>query len=405
MTRLFDQLIDREGTWSEKWDTRQQKFSKADVFPMWVADMDLPSPPCVVEEIEHRLKHPVFGYIHIPDDLADCVASWQFRQHQWVINPDSVCWLSGAVDGLYLSVATLTQPKDAVMVLTPVYAPFMQSITNQDRQLVEVPLRLVQSPIGLLYELDWHAIEQAIKQHSVKLLLFSNPHNPSGRVWSYEELSRLAELCLRYQVKLVSDEVWSDLIMQTSSKHVPLAHVSSEVAQACITLSSASKTFNLAALNTAYAMIENVSIRDRFLQVSHRSHATGANLFGLVALQAVYGDQGADWLSALLVYLRKNVQLAQQVLLASMPELKVIMPQSGYLLWIDCRAYFDCEDRCHSWWINQAHLGLTKGTEFGRAGNLFMRMNVACHHESLVLALSRLLQLSLDPIQGFKKGN
>ncbi len=393
MKPSFDRQIDRQGTWAEKYDARETLFGRADVIPMWVADMDLATPDFVLAAIQSRLNHPILGYTQVPLSVAQSVSDWQQRQHQWAPAAESVVWLSGVVSGIYLSIQAVTQPGDAVMVFTPVYPPFMRSVTHLERRLVEVPLAVSQDQT-LRYELDWQAIETAMRTQQIKLLLLSNPHNPSGRVWSRVSLLRLAELCLRYQVTVVADEVWSDLLLDTQSKHQPFAYLSSEISAQTITLNAPSKTFNLAAMHTAYAIIENEQLRRQFLHIQQRTRAGEAGLLGLHALQAAYSDAGAAWLASLLVYLRDNVAQATKALASCLPELVIMCPQASYLLWLDASAYFSEQQHQVDWWVNQAGLGLSNGTHFGAIAQGFMRMNVGCCQQQLQQALLQVQQVS-----------
>lgn len=393
MKSSFDCRIDRRATWAEKYDARETLFGRNDVIPMWVADMDLATPSFVLEAIQSRLRHPILGYTQVPLSVAQSVSDWQKRQHQWVVAAESVIWLSGVVSGIYLSIQAVTQPGDAVMVFTPVYPPFMRSVQHLGRCLVEVPLVLSQDEIPS-YELDWQAIEIAMQTQQVKLLLLSNPHNPSGRVWTKDSLLRLVELCLRYQVTVVSDEVWSDLLLDTHSKHIPFASLSPEISAQTITLNSPSKTFNLAAMHTAYAVISSRALHDRFLQVQQQTRAGEANLLGLHALQAAYTDTGVTWLTELLAYLRENVTKATQSLTTCLPELVVMRPQASYLLWLNAAAYFSEQQQQVDWWVNQAGLGLSSGTHFGAVAHGFMRMNVGCSQHQLQQALFQVKQAS-----------
>lgn len=386
MTHLFDRVIDRQNTGSEKWDLRQSLYGREDVTPMWVADMDLPTPDFILDAIRQRLQHPILGYTHIPLSVAESVCAWQKRQYDCFVVPETVVWLSGVVSGLYVAIQAFTQPDDGVMVFTPVYAPFMRSVKDLGRQLVAVPMRLVAQQ----YELDWAQIEQKLAVVTVRLLLLSNPHNPSGRVWTRAELTRLSALCLQHNVLMVSDEVWADVSLDSHHRHIQLASLSEAVAQSTLTLNSPSKAFNCAALHTAYAIISNPNLRASFVKKQQQTRAGEASLFGLCALQAAYSDAGAEWLASMNLYLAHNVQQAAALLTQALPQLRVILPQASYLLWLDFSAYFSDQVALENWCVEQG-LGLSSGVHFGADGKGFMRMNVALPTAQLTATLRQLM--------------
>jgi len=385
----FDQLINRDHSWSEKYDARRRLYGRDDAMPMWVADMDFATPEFVINALQQRLQHPILGYSQFPQQLKQTVVDWQTRQHQWTPAADSVLWLSGVVSGLYLAVQTFTRPGDGVMVFTPIYPPFMKSVTDQNRRLVTQALHLINNR----YELDFDAIEQQIQSQQVTLLMISNPHNPAGRLWTQAELSQLGQICLRHQVKLVVDEIWSDL-NHSQQPHIPLAAIATELADICITLNSASKTFNLAALHSAYAIIANPTMRQAFSQTQQQTRAAEPNLFGMIALQAAYSDQGQAWLQDLNRYIGGLVDEAETFFKpADMPQL--MRPQASYLLWLDCRHLFANDAEMQAWWLNEAGLALSAGTHFSAAGSGFMRMNIGLPRARLQQAFSQIKQACL----------
>ena len=385
LDKWFDQLQDREGCWAEKYDLREKLFGRADVAPLWVADMDFATPPFVLEAIQQRCQqYPVLGYTEIPTSLAQVVCAWQLRQHQWEVNAESVVWLSGVVSGIYLSIQAFTQPDDAVMVFTPVYAPFMRSVRHLGRRLVEQPMMIDDQ---FRYQLDFTAIEQSIITEQIKLLLLSNPHNPSGRVWTKGELQQLADICLRYGVKVVSDEVWSDLLLDSSAKHTPLASLSADIAHQTITLNAPSKTFNLAALHTAYALIPNPQLRQALVRQHQQTRAGEAGLFGLVALQSAYSDAGRGWLTALQNYLRHNLDWVDHYVREHWG-VQTMRPEASYLLWMRFDGFVSQDDLMRHC-VHELGLGLSNGTQFGDAGKGFMRLNFALSKDQLVKVLAK----------------
>ena len=353
---------------------------------MWVADMDFATPNMVFDAIQARCQaDQILGYIEPSLAPAEAVCAWQKARHQWQVDTDAVVWMSGVVSGIYLAIQTLTQPEDSIMVLTPIYPPFMRSVQHLGRKLVMQPLQL---DAHFRYQLDWQGIEDQIRQHRVKLLLLSNPHNPSGRVWTEAELRQLADLCMRHQVAVVSDEVWSDLLLDQTAKHLPFASLSPEIAERTITLNAPSKTFNLAALHTAFALITNSELKQRFVQQQQQTRAGEASLFGLVAVQAVYSEAGRAWLAELLDYLRGNLVLLNTALLAQTSvRIETMPPQASYLLWT---RFGDVKDQqaimrhCTEVW----GVGLSSGLGFGEQGRGFMRWNFALPRSRLIEVLA-----------------
>lgn len=386
MTIAFDSIINREGTWAEKYDARQSLFGRADVQPLWVADMDFATPSFVLDAMRERLSHPIMGYTQVPESIAQCVCDWQLRQHSWQPSPASVVWLGGVVSGLYLSVQAFTQATDAVMLFTPVYPPFMKAVIDKGRQLVTVPLINQDNR----YQLDFDAIETAMREQPVRLLLLSNPHNPAGRVWTKAELTQLARLCLRYDVAIVSDEVWSDIILNKAMRHTPFASLSPDISARTITLNAPSKTFNLAAMHTAYAIITDTHLRTVFVRQHAQTRANDASLLGLHALQAAYSDAGYQWLAELLAYLRSNAALAQSML--SDTGIQVMMPDATYLLWLNFGQRFNNQAALVRWCVQDCGLGMSSGTHFGKEGAGFMRLNMALPRVLLTQALEALKQ-------------
>jgi cystathionine beta-lyase len=385
MTIHFDTPINREGTWAEKYDARQSLFGRPDVQPLWVADMDFATPDFILDAIRSRLSHPIMGYTQVPISVAQCVCDWQYCQHGWLPLANDVVWLGGVVSGLYLSVQAFTHPNDAVMVFTPVYSPFMKAVTDNNRQLIAVPLL----NDGTRYQLDFEAIEIAMREYKVKLLLLSNPHNPSGRVWTREELTQLAILCVRYNITVVSDEVWSDIILNQALIHIPFASLSADSAAHTITLNAPSKTFNLAAMHTAYTIISDARLHMIFQQQHAKTRASDASLLGLHALQAAYSIEGKQWLNGLLEYLRTNLALVKSTLTDS--TIRVMMPDATYLVWLDFGQHFNTQAELVNWCVQVCGLGMSSGTHFGEAGKGFMRLNMALPQQQLDMALRRLL--------------
>jgi len=387
MSFNFDEPIDRLGTHSVKYDLREARFGRADVTPLWVADMDFAAPPCVRAALAERAAHPIYGYTLADDVVDQSIIDWQWRRHRWRIEREWIVLLPGVVPGLSLSVQVLSAPGERVVIQPPVYHPFTQVIEANGRHVLASPLAWHEGQHRMQLDLLDAALTEA-NTPDTRLMLLCNPHNPGGRVWSRDELSALAEFCLRHGLTLVSDEIHADLVFP-GHRHRPIASLAPDIAAQTITLSSPGKTFNTPGLNTAYAIIPNPALRRRYQHAVQALHLDQLNLFGLTAMQAAYKD-GEPWLNALLETLRSNLEQARACLARHLPEVHAPMPEAGYLLWMDCRELavkrgFD-DAALHRFFID-AGLGLSPGVQFGEEGRGFMRMNVALPHEELLKAL------------------
>jgi cystathionine beta-lyase len=384
----FDTPIDRAGTHSVKYDLREAKFGRADVLPLWVADMDFAAPPCVQAALAARVAHPVYGYTVAPQAAFEAIADWQRRRHGWDIERDWITLTPGLVPSLALAVQAFTQPGEAVVVPTPVYNPLFEAVQRNGRDLIRSPLAWD----GARHAMDLEALAARITPDT-RLLLLCSPHNPGGRVWTRDELEALGALCERHDLLVVSDEIHADLVYP-GAKYIPLASVSPELAARTVTFNSPGKTFNVAGLNTSYAIISDAHLRARYRQALHALHVEGVNLFGLTAMQAAYRE-GEPWLEALLAYLRGNIELACGYIAANLPRAQCAAPESTFLLWLDCRA-LGLSDAALRARLVDAGLGLSPGTQFGLEGGGFMRMNIALSRSRLREALNRLAKALSD---------
>lgn len=380
----IDVEINREGFDSEKYELRQKLFGTEDLLPLWVADQDLSTPKFILDAIKHRLEHPILGYSVMPDRLYQAIIDWQ-AQYGYQVKAEEILFTHNVANGFHMAVQALTEPGDTVLVQSPVYPPFLSAPVRNQRNLVEIPLQLNQGR----YEMDWSALESAMIEHKPSIFLFCHPQNPSGRVWRRDELMRLGDLCLRHGVRIVSDEIHADLTFKPNH-HVPMATVSSEIADITITLNSPGKTFNLGGLQCGYAIAKNKSIRTRFKRALRSASLLELNLFASVAMQAAYSEEGLDYRDALLELFGQHVDRVNEFFKAYAPNVKVMNPEASFLLWIDFRALFDNPSDLKHWMINECKLGLNEGLSFGDCGAGFMRMNIAISSERLTLALERL---------------
>lgn len=381
----FDLAIDRNRTSCEKWDNLQAVFGAGDALPMWVADMDFAAPPAVVKALHDRVEHGVFGYTFPPTSYKEAIAHWMQSRHSWTIQPEWIQFCPGVVPALSLLVEAFTAPGDQVMIQTPVYPPFYQVVKDHGRELVTNTL--LQNEDGD-YVMDFDHLERSLSSGLVKMLILCSPHNPVGRVWTRDELSRVADLCIRHHVLVISDEIHSDLVFE-QGKHVPYAALSEEAAQSSIICTAPSKTFNIAGLNTANIIIPNEQHRSKFRKALKRFALGSITPLGAAATEAAYRE-GGEWLDALLVYIRDNMKLVHSYASEHLPEVKVYLPEATYLLWLDFRAMGMNSDELNRFLIHEAKLGLNNGAAFGVEGEGFMRMNVACTRATVQEALSRL---------------
>ena len=383
-TYSFDQLINRTGTQSVKWDKTDLVFGAKDVLPFWVADMDFQAPPNVLQTINERVKHGIFGYTSPTESTANALSSWVEKKHQWTIDHEWITYSPGVVFALSMAIQAFTEPGDSILIQPPVYTPFFNMIKVNDREVVENPLKLA----GDKYEIDFADLEQKFAE-GVKLMILCSPHNPVGRVWTKEELKKLADLCEKYNVLIVSDEIHSDLIYQPY-KHIPISMVSEDAANRTITCMAPSKTFNIPGLQASAIIIPNEKLRTQYAQQQQKQGFSNLNTFGIIGLEAAYSE-GEEWLEALLVYLKKNVDLVTRFISENLPELRVVQPEGTYLLWIDCNKLHLSEEELHERLLEKGKIAVEKGEKYSSTyGKGFIRLNIGCSHEQLQEGLNRL---------------
>jgi cystathionine beta-lyase len=369
----FDRPIERRGTGSLKWE----KYAGRDVIPLWVADMDFAAPPVVVEALQRRIEHGVFGYTQAPPELVEVIRERLLRLYDWRVEADWLVWLPGLVTGLNVACRAVGAEGDDVLTHVPIYPPFLSAPELSGRQTIRVPL----AEKGGRWRIDFELLEQLVTPRS-RLFLLCNPQNPTGRVFSRTELGRFAAFCQRHELIICSDEIHCDLILEPACRHRPTASLGPEVAERTITLMAPSKTFNLPGLGCSFAIIGNDALRRRFRRVM-AGIVPYVNLFGYTAALAAYRD-GGPWLEALLDYLRGNRDLVRQAVDA-LPGLSMAPVEATYLAWIDARA-LDLEDPAA--FFEAAGVGLSDGAEFGRPG--FVRLNFGCPRPLLVQGLERM---------------
>ena len=379
----FDKIIDRKNTKCYKWDYNKEIFGKEDLLSMWVADMDFKAPTEVLEILKKRADHGIFGYTGLTDSFYDSIVYWMNERFNWKIEKDWIVATPGIVPAINFAIQTYTKKKDKILVQAPVYYPFFTSIENNNRELVVSELKLINDH----YEMDFADLEKKLSE-DVKMMILCSPHNPVSRVWKLDELQRVSELCLKYNVLLISDEIHSDLIF-SNNRHIPIPTISKDIANNTLTMFAPSKTFNVAGLTLSYLIIPNKKIRVKFQKTLLNLGLHGGNVFGIEALEASY-RYGQKWLEELLIYIEDNYNFVQHYLQNNLPRIKAVKMEGTYLLWLDCRELGLSQKELVSFFINKVGLALNDGSKFGKGGEGFMRMNLGCPKELIKQALSQL---------------
>jgi len=386
----FDKIISRRHTGCSKWDALGQVFGSEDVLPLWVADMDFSSPVAVSNTIIERANHPIYAYNTQEESLYQSFIQWVKRRHNWEIEKDWILLAPGVVPSIILSIFALSQPGNGIIIQSPVYTPFFASIKDNDREVIENPLI---SKNGR-YEIDFDDLEQKLANPNNKLLLLCSPHNPVGRVWSRAELTKIYELCQRYEVDVLSDEIHSDLVYE-GHKHTVFASLGTPVCKQSVTFMAASKTFNVAGLNFSFIVVPCKRRRALIEAWFNKLHLRRGNLFGVLATEVAY-NQGDAWLNALLPYLEKNADALVEFVQTRLPAVKVVKPEGTYLAWLDFRAYFTDAKELENFLVYKAKVGLNAGKNFGSQGEGFARINLATQRSVLLEALTRIEQALLS---------
>ena len=384
---IFDEAHVRRSTRSVKWDKMDMVYNLPDtseVLPMWVADMDFAAPKEVIDALSKRLEHPVFGYSYVCDDCKKAIVSWFERRHQWTIDPVTILFNQGVVPAIASIVETFTEPGDKIAISTPVYPPFFNVPKHQHREIVSCDLLEENGS----YRYDFDSLEETFKQ-GVSLYILCNPHNPGGIVWTQEDLERLIELAIQYDVLIISDEIHADLLID-GSRHIPLLTVKRADEAKIITCIAPTKTFNIAGIQAAMMVVPDPHFRAKLAQHALAHGQFELYAFASAATQAAYAH-GDAWLDELLAYLSRNMDYVIQEM-TSIPGIQVAKPQATYLMWIDYRETGIEEKEMMDRLLTIGKLALEPGTKYGEAGRGFLRMNVAAPFETIK-----------DGVQRFKK--
>lgn len=381
----FDEIIDRRNTDCLKFDFAVRRGKPCDVLPLWVADMDFKTSSLILDEINKRTEHGIFGYTESRDEYFEALSSWFLKHHDMEVKREWLVKTPGVVFALAMAVKAYTRCGDAVLIQQPVYYPFSEVIKDNRRRIVSNDLNLGEDN---KYHIDFEDFEKKIRENEVKLFLFCSPHNPTGRVWTKEELQEMGRILLKYKVIVVSDEIHEDFTFK-GYKHTPLINACPFLEDLLITATSPAKTFNLAGLQISNIFIPNQNLRHAFRKQVAAAGYSQLNTFGIVACEAAY-KYGETWYEALKEYLEKNLSFVRDFLKYEVPEVRLVDPEGTYLLWLNFKhlhlSQKDLEDRI----VNKAKLWLDSGDIFGPTGRGFERLNIATQRSVLGEALNRL---------------
>lgn len=376
----FDKTTDRRATNSYKWDSAPEG-----VLPMWVADMDFRTAPAIIDALQKRVAHGIFGYTRVPDAYYDAVTSWFSRRHGWDIDREWIIYTSGVVPAVSAVIKALTVPGDKVIVQTPVYNCFFSSIRNNGCEIVSNPLRRTADT----YEMDFDALERCAADPRAKVMLLCNPHNPAGRVWTPDELTRLGNICLRNGVTVVADEIHCELVYQ-GFKYTPFASLSDAFLHRSVTCVSPSKAFNIAGLQIANIVAFDNDLRSRIDKAININEVCDVNPFGVAATIAAY-NEGEEWLNQLVDYLHGNYEAMAEFCRRELPEFPITRLEGTYLVWMDCSSLGMPSDALEHALLDDARLWLNAGTMYGAEGEGYMRWNIACPRSVMLDGLNRFL--------------
>lgn len=380
----FSRPTDRRGTDSYKWDSA----SEADIIPLWVADMDFETFPAITEALQRRVAHGIFGYTRVPEAYYEAVCRWFGKRHGWHINREDIIYTSGVVPAVSAVIKALTLPGDQVIVQGPVYNCFFSSIRNNGCEMVSNSL--IYNKEELRYEIDFDDLERKLKHERARLMLLCNPHNPGGRVWTRDELTRVAELCRKYGVRVVSDEIHCELTLY-DNEYVPFGSLPDELSRGSITCCSPSKAFNTAGLQIANIVCRDAEVRNRIDRAININEVCDVNPFGVIALQAAYSDEGYEWLTQLRKYISANYDLLMERFARELPKCKVMRMEGTYLAWIDCSELHISSDEIEEMLMHENKVWVNAGSMYGAEGAAFIRINMACTSEVLNEGITRIV--------------
>lgn len=380
----FDRIIERRGTGALKTDALQQRYGKAELQPLWVADMDFATPPFIVDALKKRMEHPIFGYTVEPADYWPSVQDWILEHHGWKVEREWLTYIPGIVKGIGMAINAFLAPDEKVIIQPPVYHPFRLVPQGNGRKVVYNPLR--ENPDGS-YSMDFENLEQ-VCDDKCRMLILSNPHNPAGILWDKDTLARLARFCHSRGIIVISDEIHCDMALW-GGRHIPFASSCEQAAQCSITFGSPSKTFNIAGIVSSYAIVPEQELREKFYGYLSANEYNDPPIFSPIATIAAFRN-GEQWRKEMLEYVEGNILALEQYCRQYIPEIKPLRPQASFLVWLDCRALGLAHEQLVSLFVDKAGLALNDGEMFGQGGQGFMRMNAGFPRSQLLRALGSL---------------
>ena len=380
----FDKIVDRRGTGALKFDVLKERYGRADLTPLWVADMDFETPSFITDALKQRLEHSLFGYTVEPDDYRPAIIDWIRDHHGWEVRPEWLSYIPGIVKGIGMVVNVFVKPDEKVIIQPPVYHPFRLTPQGNGREVVYNPL--IENPDGT-YSMDFDNLEK-VADPSCRLLILSNPHNPGGIVWDRETLEKLARFCSSRGIIVISDEIHCDMALY-GHKHIPFASVSQEAASCSITFSATTKTFNIAGIVSSWCVVPDEKLRTHFFGWLKANELDEPNMFAPIATVAALRN-GEEWRREMLRYIEGNIDFVINWCAERIPQIKPLRPQASYLVWLDCRGLGLSHDDLIDLFVNKARLALNDGAMFGPGGDGFMRLNVASPRKLLEQALLQL---------------
>lgn len=382
----FDTYIDRIGTDCEKYEDLMPVFGTDKVIPLWLADMDFATADFIVEAMHRRMEHPIFGYTFRPQCYFNAIQGWVKRHGGWDIDTSWIAFSPGVVAGVTFGMLSSTKEGDGVVIQPPVYHPFGNTIRYNNRKVLNNPL--VQDPQTGEYRIDFEDLDKKLAQ--AKAFILCNPHNPTGRVFTKEELLKMGELCKKHDVTIISDEIHCDFIFKPH-KHLHIASLNEDLANRTVTLIAPSKSFNVAGFSTAVAIIPNTERRAAYQAEVDKIHIENGNIFGSVALKTAY-EQGDEWMECLLDYLRGNIDYVHEFMTANIPSVRCYKPESTFLMWLDFRGWGMDQQALNRFLVREAGLGMGDGSIYGVEGTGFERLNVGTPRSVLERAMNQLLE-------------
>lgn len=391
MSYNFERIIDRTGSGDVKHSKLTEIFGRDDLLPLWVADMEFATPPFIIEALRRRLEHPILGYTVVPDALWSSIQRWLLDRHGWQVECEWMTFIPGIVKGIGMVVNVFVGKDERVIIQPPVYHPFRLVPQDNGREVVMNPLIECHDEEGRLtgYKMDFEGLEALARDPRNRLLILANPHNPAGITWDAETLRRVADICSRNDVLVISDEIHCDMAL-FGHRHIPFASVSEEAAQCSITFGAPSKTFNIAGLFSSYAVVPNRQLRERFCVWMNASELADPTLFAPIATIAAFSEEGEQWRRQLIRYLEDNVRFVEDYCREHLPAIHPLRPQASFLIWLDCRCMGLTHEQLIDFFVNRAHLALNEGGMFGEEGRGFMRLNVGCPRSMLLQAMEQL---------------